>query len=459
MFNLKIYRLYLAIVCFLLSNNPVFGNDITQILTGNPVSANTESVNMDQTISTDSTKLKDKKIAKRLEDIYSQLDDLKRITISVNSGVVILEGSVDSKQALAKAVQFAQKIEDVVEVENQLVITRNLKKRLLNTFEKIQGLGEDLLASLPLLLISVLIFILFFKIGGWISANGKLFKKITVNYFIADLLSKLTHLIFIVIGLILALSLLDATAVLGTILGAAGIFGLAISFAVRDTVENFIASILLSIRTPFQVNDFVDIDGKLGSVARLTSRATILISPDGNYIRIPNANVFKAVIINFTEKPERRFEFDIGVTTIADLAKVQSLALEVLQQIPAVLKEPAPLVVINEVGDSKIIIRIFGWINQKHADLLKVRSESIKSVKLALDNAGIIIPEPSLRIKIINDKKELDSQKQDDFKQVKVEPSVTDISVDTTAKKEIDKDNRTDEKENLLKSSGIRSEI
>ncbi|MEZ5537828.1 MAG: mechanosensitive ion channel [Thiolinea sp.] len=73
-------------------------------------------------------------------------------------------------------------------------------------------------------------------------------------------------------------------------------------------MENYIASILLSLRNPFQVNDFVSIDGHDGNVLRLTSRATILISPDGNHIRIPNATVFKAVITNFTRHPERRFQ-------------------------------------------------------------------------------------------------------------------------------------------------------
>ena len=105
----------------------------------------------------------------------------------------------------------------------------------------------------------------------------------------------------------------------------------------RDTVENYIASILLSLRNPFEVNDLVNIDGNEGNVVRLTTRATILISPDGNHIRIPNSTVFKAVIVNFTRNAERRFQFDVGIDTQQDLLEAQALALQALSSIEGVL--------------------------------------------------------------------------------------------------------------------------
>jgi small conductance mechanosensitive channel len=133
------------------------------------------------------------------------------------------------------------------------------------------------------------------------------------NAFIADIYRQIVRLGFIILGVVLALDLLNLTALLGTILGAAGIIGLAIGFAVRDTVENFIASIMLSIRQPFRPKDLVEIEGELGHVIRLTSRATILLSLDGNHIRLPNATVFKAKIINYSRNDERRFTFALGI--------------------------------------------------------------------------------------------------------------------------------------------------
>ena len=216
------------------------------------------------------------------------------------------------------------------------------------------------------------------------------------------MLGQVTHLLFTLLGLVIALSLLDLTAILGTLLGAAGIVGLAVGFAVRDTVENYLASILLSLRNPFEVNDLVNIDGNEGHVVRLTTRATILISQDGNHIRIPNSTVFKAVIINFTRNVERRFQFDVGIDTEQNLLEAQALALQTLDSVKGVLSEPKPLVTIEELGDSRIKLRIYAWINQTNFSFLKVRSEAIRHIKQAFDQANIVMPEPIYQVKILN---------------------------------------------------------
>ena len=85
--------------------------------------------------------------------------------------------------------------------------------------------------------------------------------------------------------------------------------GLAVGFALRDLVENYIASLMLSLRQPFAPNDQVLIEGFEGRVVRLTSRATILMTLDGNHVRIPNAVVFKGTIVNLSHNPERRLRF------------------------------------------------------------------------------------------------------------------------------------------------------
>ena len=199
-------------------------------------------------------------------------------------------------------------------------------------------------------------------------------------------------------GLILALTLLDATSVIGSVLGAAGIVGLAVGFAVRDTVENFIASILLSLRTPFLARDYVRIGEHEGSVARLTSRATILISRDGNQVRVPNALVYKSVIVNFTRQPERRFEFIVGVDTDLDLNAAQQIALNAIHQVDGVLSRPPAMALIKELGDSSVSLLVAAWADQRRSDLMKVRSEAIRQVKQAFDDAGIVMPEPIYRV-------------------------------------------------------------
>ena len=392
---MKIISFALAIL-LVLSSSGARADALTDLLVGGSAEKPAET----KVIATKSTAQNDRNIRKRLLGIYAELDNLNLLRVAVSKSVVTLRGEVTSSAEEEKAISLAKQIEGVVEVENELVISQNVEKRLETTWNKVTKLAVQIANALPLILVSLLVFIVFWMLGGWLSNRQRFFRHFTRNHFVANLLGQFVHLLMIVMGLVLALSLLDATALLGTIMGAAGIFGLAIGFAVRDTVENYIASILLSLRNPFHVNDFVEISGNMGSVARLTTRATILISPDGNHVRIPNAEVFKAVIINYTRNPERRFQFDIGVGVGQDLNEVQQLAVDTLNTMEGVLDDPKPMALVKSLGDFNVIVRVYGWVNQKEFSLGKVSSEAIKITKQAFDNAGIVMPEPISQIRI-----------------------------------------------------------
>lgn len=437
-------------------------DELTDLLTGKKEEAATSH---GQVISAGTSKKDDAKIRKRLQIIYSEINGLKGVSVSVSGGIVSLGGEVESAAAETEALEFAGKVEGVVEVENNISVNRELQPRLQAIWAKIVGLAQQVFAGLPLFLLALAVLVLFWIAGRWLAARQELFRRITPNHFIARLLGQLAQLAFVIVGLVMALVLLDATALLGTILGTAGIVGLAVGFAVRDTVENYIASILLSLRNPFEVNDFVDIGGHQGNVVKLTSRATILLSPDGNHIRIPNATVFKAVIVNYTRNTERRFEFDVGVDTDQDLLAAQSLALHTLLAVTGVLHDPKPLVVVQSLGDSKVIVRCYAWIDQTQVDFLKVRSEAIRAVKSAFDRADIVMPEPTYKVRLFEagsaTRASADSdatirlERPTDVRHTAVEPVVTgDVSVDRTiAEKVISEDAGEG---NLLSSDSAR---
>ena len=447
-------RICLFTLTFVISNTllvtSVYADAIDQMLTDTP---RAESSNAGKTIELEHNKLNDKQIKKRLEQIYSELDGLNDLQVTVASSVVTLKGAVDSKAAEQKALDFARNMQGVVEVKNQLITTHDLKKRLDTVQSKFKASVEQMVVEMPLYLLALLIFCLFWAVGSWLAKRQQLYRKIAVNFFIADLLGKLVHLICTLLGIVLALSLLDATALLGTILGAAGILGLSISFAVRDTVENFIASLLLSIRNPFEVNDAVDIEGFQGSVVRLTSRATILMSFDGNHVRIPNSTVFKAVITNYTRHPNRRFEFDLGIGYTENISHAQELILHVLTEMQGILDEPKPQVIVNEIGNSSIVLRIYAWINQTEYDFLKVRSEAIKKVKDCVDQAHISVPKPTYDLNLIKTPVAFQEQTITPVNEQLSMPNyddVTDVAADDTLKEQIIQDNLANADENLL---------
>lgn len=398
-FNFVRFLILLTLLASLLSISVIANADtINELLGGKIKKAEQETAT--KVISTENTRVSDRKIRNRLGEIYRELETLNKVRIDVNKSVVTLTGEVNSASVQEKAISLAKKVEGVVEVKNEIVVTRSVEKRLETTWNKISKLGIQVFNSLPVFLLALTVFVLAWFLGSWVSNRQSLFRRISKNAFIANLLGQIAHLIFIVLGLVLALSLLDATALLGTIMGAAGIVGLAIGFAVRDTVENYIASILLSLRNPFQMNDYVNIDGNEGNVARLTSRATILITSDGNHVRIPNSQVFKAVITNFTRNSQRRFSFDLGIDAAQDLNEAQNLAIDTLENIEGVLRDPKPMALIQNLGDFNVILRVYGWVDQEHYSFGKVRSEAIKKVKAVFDEAEIVMPEPIYQIRM-----------------------------------------------------------
>jgi small-conductance mechanosensitive channel len=441
-------RLIVILWClgFLAVTDVLYAVDLTGLLTGEQAETQASA---DRTIKTGDSAQDDRKIRRRLEEIFGELDALKNVAISVSKGVVTLSGEVDSTENMNKALQFTRQVEGVVDVQDELTINRSLPRRLERTQQKILEMGKQIVSVLPLFLLALIVCIVFGKLGGWISHRQSLFRRISPNYFIAGLLGQIAHLVLIVTGAVIALMLLDATAFLGMILGAAGIFGLAVGFAVRDTVENYIASILLSLRNPFEVNDLVNIDGNEGNVVRITSRATILISPDGNHIRIPNAIVFKAVITNFTLNPERRFEFDVGIDTDQDLLSAQLLALETLKNLKGVLNEPKPMVLIEQLGDSNVILRIHAWVDQGGYSFAKVRSEAIREVKQAFDSAGIVMPEPIYKLRVFQFDSEVSLPAQKPLIHAD-HKNIQDVAADRTVEKKVNEEQSFKSRENLL---------
>jgi len=191
-----------------------------------------------------------------------------------------------------------------------------------------------------------------------------LWRKITPNAFVAELASSAVRIIFVILALVVVLEILGATALLGAVLGGAGVAGIALGFAVRGTVDNYVSSLMLSLRQPFRAKDHLVIEAHEGRVARVTSRATILVTLDGNHLRIPNSIVFKAVILNYTRNPERRFEFDLGIDANDDPVEGMSIGLGAIQQLNFVLDTPRAGAIIQNVGDSNVILRFYGWVDQ-----------------------------------------------------------------------------------------------
>lgn len=338
----------------------------------------------------------EKAIATRL----AVIEGMEEVQVEVNGGLVRLRGQVADDFSREVAETVAAGAAEVIRVDNQLAIDTNVAVRMAPVLRLMQDKARQFINALPLLIASILIVMASWWLGGWLGRHKLLQRRAASQPFLAELLRQSIRIGAVLVGTLVALDLLNATALLGALLGTAGILGIAFGFAFRDVAENYIAGALLSIRQPFLPNDHVVIDGHEGRVASLNSRATILLTPEGNHLRLPNAQVFKGVILNYTRNPTRRFSFTLGVGNDEDLTAVRDLGLDTLTGMPGVLDDPAPAVLIKEAGDSSMMLGFSAWIDQRETGFVKVRSEAIRLVKSAFDQAGIVMPDPGFRVEV-----------------------------------------------------------
>ena len=341
----------------------------------------------------------DKKIRARIENIFAEIDVLNDIKVSVTEGVVTLTGNVANEAAAEKAQRLAIRLVGVVTVEDEINRTLAVGDNVQPLIDRFGATISDLVKAMPLIGLAILVLVLSGVFGAFLARRKTLWKRIAPNPFLAELLSQAVRLGVLLLGVILALEILGAGALIATILGGAGVLGLAIGFAVRDSMENYISSIMLSLRQPFRAKDHVIINEHEGIVVRLTSRATILMTLDGNHLRIPNSAVFKGIILNYTTNPERRLTFELGVDAQDDPVAAMNTGLDAIRELEFVLNDPEPSAIIKTVGDSNIVILFAAWVDQRETDYGKARSHAIRAAMRVLEDQGFTLPEPIYRLR------------------------------------------------------------
>jgi small-conductance mechanosensitive channel len=411
----------------------------------------------------------DKQIAQRIQEIYAELGELSEVVAEVDAGVVTLSGDAPNAAAAERAVSLSQRVQGVVTVEDNISRTLAIQDNVQPLLQDIADSARNALRALPLYFIAFLIFMIVAYIGHSLARWRSLWNRLGSNRFLADLMAQAVRVTGIVLGIVIALNIIGANALIGTVLGSAGVLGLAVGFAVRDTLENYLASIMLSLRQPFRAADHVLINDSEGIVMRLTSRATILMTLDGNHLRIPNSDVYKAIIQNFSTNPQRRMTFELGVDAEDDPVAAIDAGLSRLSALDFVLDDPPATAVIKDVGDSNIVISFRAWIDQLTTDFAKARSLAIRETMRFLEDEGFTMPEPIYRLRFDNLPAELtatDVSTQREIESTKgTEPSPSqptavasdELLMDTTPdehiRQKVDAERQSDDHEDLLNQS------
>lgn len=180
------------------------------------------------------------------------------------------------------------------------------------------------------------------------------------------------------------------------LLGAAGIVGIAVGFASQTSVSNIISGLFLIAEKPFEVDDIITVQNITGIVLSIDILSVKLRTFDNKYVRIPNETIIKTDVTNITHFPIRRVDLQVGVAYKEDIGRVREVLLDVADQNPLCLDEPAPMVIFSGFGNSSLDMLFVSWTQK--ADWLKLKNSIAEEVKRRFDEEGIEIPFPHVSI-------------------------------------------------------------
>ena len=183
---------------------------------------------------------------------------------------------------------------------------------------------------------------------------------------------------------------------LGALLGAAGVFTVAIGFASQTSASNLISGIFLIGERSFQIGDFIKVGDTTGEVLSIDLLSVKLRTLDNLHVRIPNETMIKSEVTNLTKFPIRRVDLKVGVAYKEDIGKVRRVLLSVADKNPLCLEEPKPRFYFLGFGDSSLDLQFSVWV--KKENFLDLRTSMHEEIKAAFDREGIEIPFPHLSI-------------------------------------------------------------
>lgn len=341
----------------------------------------------------------DDQIAQRLDSILKASKRFESPSVKVEDGVVFLEGVARESEFKTWATELASSTQDVAAVVNRMTLPEKSIWDFSAAWAELYDMRANTIQAIPLIIFGIIILVF-----TWLLARAarrfarKIFKQSIPNDLLRWVASQAVMLPILIFGVYLVLRICGLTQLALTVLGGTGLIGLVIGIAFQDIAENFLASILISVQSPFRRGDFIKIEEHEGIVQRVSTRGTTLMTPDGNLVQIPNSQIYKSTILNFTANPDRRISFDLGIGYDDPVSEAQNIVLNKVKEHVATLEDPAPKVLIEGLGASTVNLRIFFWVDGGKSDWASVRSSVMRIAKQALQQQGISMPDEAREV-------------------------------------------------------------
>ncbi len=226
-------------------------------------------------------------------------------------------------------------------------------------------------------------------------------------------LGRLVQALTILVGFLIACIIVFPEFKPGDLIQILGIGSVAIGFAFRDILQNFLAGILILLTEPFRIDDQIIFGEFEGTVEDIQTRATTIRTYDGRRVVVPNGLLFTNPVTVNTAFARRRLEYDIGIGYGDDIAEAKRLVLEAIAGVEGVLSDPQPDVLTRDIADNSVILRARWWIEPpRRAEALDFRDRVLTAIKQTFDVHGIDMPFPTRVVLFHDQSEETDGDRQ-----------------------------------------------
>lgn len=259
----------------------------------------------------------------------------------------------------------------------------------------IDNMVDAVVARLPHMAIALVIFVVFYIIAKIVRSviRNTTAERQSAN--VGKVMGRISQWVIIFLGLMIAVAVVAPTVTPGRVLATLGVGGVAIGFAFKDILQNFMAGLLILLREPFQVGDQIVSGDHEGTVESIETRATMIKTYNGRRVVIPNSQIYTNPVVVNTAYDTQRSQYDVGIGYGDDLREAAKVILKAVKASPGVLEDPAPEVLVVELAGSTVNLRPRWWCKSDRASVVNTSHEVIANIKEALDEANIDMPYPT----------------------------------------------------------------
>jgi small-conductance mechanosensitive channel len=258
--------------------------------------------------------------------------------------------------------------------------------------EKVDSWVDGFVKLLPNIVVAVIVFIAFFLAAKVIRMLVYKTLRSRQRANLGEVLGGFVTWVIIVFGALVAATIVVPSLNPADLIAGLGVSSVAIGFAFKDILQNWLAGLLILLRQPFEIGDQIEASGFVGTVTHIENRATIIKTYDGQKAVIPNSEIYTNAVLVKTGEAQRRTHYDIGIGYADDVDEACEIIKDAIAFVEGVESDPAPGAFVWDLAASWVTIRARWWTDSRRGDVVANRARILRAVKYGLDEAGIDMP-------------------------------------------------------------------